>query len=243
MSDKYKHMTKGKIINQYSFRNIAIVFIAMILLLGIGLQAVFRPQPSDASEFHAVAKNSIYSLPSQIGDWVGRDQDIPASAIKLLRPNAIISRSYYNKKTGETASLLIVQSKDARDMRGHFPPVCYPANGYQMTNEMQVDWDADGLLMNGTDYTFSIQRSNRVTYLNVANFIILPNGYVVPNMKALNEAASDYTRFFQGAAQLQLVTNKNYTDEQRQRIFEELVGSNKQIIQTLLNGESYIKNN
>ncbi|QQE11070.1 exosortase-associated EpsI family protein [Planctomycetota bacterium] len=210
------------------------------MLIAVGVNASLRPKPADATAFHTAAQKAIYSFPYTIGDWVGRDQEIPASAIKLLQPNAILSRHYVNNKSGESASLLIVQTRNARDMVGHYPPICYPANGYTQTKAMPIDWNASGLNMIGTDYTFSIQRQNSTPQLNVANFIILPNGKVVPDMDALNRAAADYTRFFQGAAQLQLVTNQNYSDEQRERIFNELIGQNISIIQTLLSGDKYI---
>ena len=224
--------------NSQRLKNSIFVTLSITLLIGVGINAAVRPNPTDATFFHEQAKDIIKSLPLRIGNWEGREQEIPASAIKLLQPNAIISRTYTNRITHQVVSLLIVQTKDARDMVGHYPPICYPANGYKQTQEHPIDWNIDGVQMHGTDYSYQMLKNKTIVKLNVVNFIIMPNGEVAADMNQLNRAAADYTRHFDGAAQIQLVTTENYTNEQRETIFKELIQPNIKIITTLLNGSA-----
>ncbi|WP_432799316.1 exosortase-associated EpsI family protein [Poriferisphaera sp. WC338] len=220
-------------------KNTLIVIIAIAVLVGVGITTAMRPKPQDASAFHALAGQAVLSLPKQIGDWSSKSQEIPAAAIKLLNTNDIISRTYVNNKTGLSAALLLIYTKDARDMLGHYPPVCYPANGYKQISAAKIDWPADNLNMTGMDYTFVMRQGNtNVGKVNVANFILLPSGRIVRDMNELDKTAADYTRHFYGAAQLQLVTAPQITDKQRQQIFNELIGSNVDIINTLIHGVS-----
>ena len=80
--------------------------------------------------YHVDIAELIEEIPIDVGDWVGREVPLPQSATSLLNPNGIVARQYINEDQGVIATLMIVQCRDARDMGGHYPPVCYPANGW-----------------------------------------------------------------------------------------------------------------
>ncbi|MFW6061969.1 MAG: exosortase-associated EpsI family protein, partial [Planctomycetota bacterium] len=84
----------------------------------------------EADPYHRRVAERIANIPYTIGDWKGEDVSVPRSAVELLQPNALCSRQYRNQKTGQVLSLLVVHCRDARDMTGHYPPVCYPAHGW-----------------------------------------------------------------------------------------------------------------
>ena len=58
--------------------------------------------------------------------------EVPPEAQELLRPNAIFSRRF--QRPGEIGvHVLVVHCSDARDMIGHYPPICYPSSGWVST--------------------------------------------------------------------------------------------------------------
>src|SRR5438477_7343006 len=105
--------------------------LSMGLLAGIVAEQATHLKPKDVEPYHDRARAAVDAVPYFIGNWTGKDDDIPAAAQKLLRPNAILSRTYSEIDTSSLggrhreASLLIVQCRDSRDMVGHFPPICY----------------------------------------------------------------------------------------------------------------------
>ena len=85
---------------------------------------------ADLTAYHDSIRKVANNIPYVVGDYVGQDIPIPQGAIELLKPNVIISRRYSNLNNGATVDLLFVHCKDAQDMLGHHPPVCYPAHGW-----------------------------------------------------------------------------------------------------------------
>src|SRR5690349_1570524 len=98
--------------------------LTVCLLGGTVLQQSTHLKPKDAAPYHARAKAAIDAVPYSIsaGAWTGRDEEIPRAAQTLLRPNAIINRTYIENDTSafphtrREASLLIVQCLDSNDM-------------------------------------------------------------------------------------------------------------------------------
>ena len=60
-------------------------------------------KPQDAEPYHARAKAAIDAFPYVIGagDWTGSNLEVPAAAVKLLRPNATLSRRYTNHPSAD----------------------------------------------------------------------------------------------------------------------------------------------
>src|SRR5688500_20314095 len=124
------------------FRQLAFTVTAPLLSLGL-LAGIFAEQrthlkPADAEPYHARARAAVDQVPYFIGTWTGQDDEIPVAAQKLLRPNAILMRTFVDSSPGDyrskyrSASLPIVECREARDMVGHYPPICYRPHGREM---------------------------------------------------------------------------------------------------------------
>ena len=67
--------------------------VASLMLLGVmQLAKSQRLTPADAEPYHQQVKLAADAIPYRIGQWVGSDQDVPPSAIRLLQPNVLFNR-------------------------------------------------------------------------------------------------------------------------------------------------------
>lgn len=218
----------------FSIREGAIkLFVALFVLSAIAVTALARPPAADAEPYHQRVQLAAEAMPTIIGDWVGSDSQPPQSAVKMLRPNVLISREFLNEKTGRHAALLFVHCKDARDLAGHFPLICYPANGWSIEHTEPAQWEVGGLTIPGTEYHFAFHRPNGVTTMFISNFIIMPDGTLLPDMHGVQQAAADYQRHFFGAAQIQIAVMGDVTAPERRQIFQQLIGANLPIIHAI----------
>jgi hypothetical protein len=198
---------------------------ASVLLLGaIHIEGIDRVPAPDATEhckrIESLAKSTI---PFGVGAWLGRRIPIPQAAVALLRPNALEARSYEDVTTGETASLLFVHCSDARDLLGHYPPVCYQARGLTLIGTTAHDWTIDGTTITGMRYRFASDSPVARSEVVVDNFMVLPNGRYGRDMDAVDAVARDRTLRRVGVAEVQVVTDGSMTDERRDVVFRTLV--------------------
>lgn len=211
--------------------------IAMVLLAGVAMETFSRPQPEAAEPYHEKIQAIAKDMPEKIGDWVGVDEPIRRQAVEMLKPNVIYNRSFTNTKTQERVVFLLVQCKDARDIYGHYPPVCYPGSGLQQRSAEPFDRYSGDRPIRGMEYVFATEvfGSQRLT---VDNFILLPNGEIVRDMSAVKKRAWDYQRRFYGAAQVQVVySNPKLTEKERKEIFDTIVEAHMPVIDAILTGE------
>lgn len=105
-------------------------------VLGLALLAGFTaykqtyPTPQDARPHLEAVRNAIETVPQRFEGWQSQPVEVPADALDLLQPNKILSRRYIRPGTGHEVTLLIVHCRSARDLAGHYPPVCYPSAGW-----------------------------------------------------------------------------------------------------------------
>src|SRR6185295_13858053 len=119
------------------------------------------------------------------------------------RPNVMLSRKYLNVTNGSDVQSLLVQCSDARDMLAHYPPICYPSRGWVLSAAVPREWQVGDLAVQGIEYRFSMEGLDRAQTLVVDNFMVMPDGRFMRDMKAVEDAAADVrTRYF-GAAQFQ----------------------------------------
>jgi hypothetical protein len=216
------------------------------LLAGIVAERSTHLKPRDVEPYHARAKELVEGVPYLIGYWTGQDDEITPAAQKLLRPNAILSRTYVEHdpssiRTRE-ASLLIVQCRDSRDMVGHFPPICYRAHGMTLdeSSSGRRDWDVNGLGIPGWEYQFTQLFQGQTFRTTVYNFLIVPGRGIVRDMKGVEQAAEDYQQRYYGAAQFQVVfhglASADRSREERDAVFQMLMGPNTSLIRALTSG-------
>jgi hypothetical protein len=223
--------------------------LCLALLAALAAEAHTRVQPGDAEPFHARARAAIGSIPPEMdnGNWVSEDVPEPPSATALLRPNAILSRHYLKRLSdGRTLSVgvLIVQCKDARDMQGHYPPRCYPANGATLVEQLPRTWLIGGVTISGMEYYFTQLTQGRNEDLRVYNFFVIPripgladHGVygIYPDIEAVYKSGEDYQRRYYGAAQFQFVFPNELSQSVRDQIMTELLENNVSVIRALTN--------
>lgn len=176
------------------------------------------------------------ALPIHVGDWVSEDVPVTPSAIALLRPNVVMQRRYRNLATGLQASILLVQCRDARDLAGHYPPICYKANGYQMLSCQPDPRNIQGLQLESTTYEFSSPKLATMGAMKVFDFMILPNGRTAPDMKAVYALARDRHKRHFGAAQIQILTDTGMSEENRTKTIDTFLELARPVIDAILSG-------
>ena len=192
-------------------------------------------KPQDAEPYHARAKAAIDHFPYVIGAgyWTGNDMEVPAAAVKLLKPNALLSRRYTNHPAdgrGIWADLLISQCADSRDMTGHYPPMCYPSNGEPLLGSRTFRLKAGDVWIDGTEYQFKAKPGQGCERKSVYNFFVVPGRGIVAGIKDVRASAGDYQRRYFGAAQFQVIIDADQPPEVRDEVFITLIGADSGII-------------
>ena len=211
--------------------------LCLAMLGAVALETMSRPTAEDADAYHAKVAAVINAIPYQIDDWVGIDEPPPREAISLLRPNTIFSRRYENFVTGERVSVVLVHCRDARDLAGHYPPICYPAHGWTQVQATAATRPLDDRRLELMSYKFTRDRTAGRSQMLVDNFLILPDGRIVSDMREVRRAAGNYARRIYGAAQVQVVHYGQVPDERRERAFQTLVTPMRQAIETIRVGD------
>ena len=118
-------------------QNIAIA-VAAVLIVGAGWRewtwTGFPRGVSESVEEQAFAER-LEKVPLVIGEWEGTD--LPKMDPRERATAGIsgeLSRTYHNRRTGDTVSLFIV-SGNARNIAQHTPDQCYVAAGFTMIDE------------------------------------------------------------------------------------------------------------
>ncbi|HET6249639.1 MAG TPA: hypothetical protein VFE47_18265 [Tepidisphaeraceae bacterium] len=220
---------------KYQFKSWGLAAV-LIVSLACAKQALFRV-PARAESYHRRVSAIAAEGSTHFGSWVSQEIPVPEAAITMLRPNATISRKFTNITTGEQATFLLVQCRDARDLFGHYPPICYAAHGFRAVDSTSRDWQIDDLEIHGTAYTFSSTRPEELTSMIIYDFMILPNGTTCRDMEGVYASARDPRRRMFGAAQLQILMSTTLSQDQRDEIFRSLVKANQPTIRAILAGD------
>lgn len=155
-------------------------------------------------------QQAVNDIPYRLGDWVGEDLEVPVAAVELLHPNAILSRRFNRLAEGTSMHLLIVHCSDARDMQGHYPPICYPANGW-IRVEDGLSGDTTSVNIGEESISLQIYNFRRLDEwggeraLRVFNYFLLPSGDTTIDLKVVSRLVERSAFSVQGVAQVQLV--------------------------------------
>lgn len=209
---------------------------SLITLLVIGF---VRANPQDErliEEYHLRVANEINSIPVDFEGWVGQQVPLPQSAISLLRPNALVARRYINEDKGVVATLMIVQCRDARDMGGHYPPVCYPANGW-LELEENPQWD---YTLEGQDlrvYGFHRVAGRVEREITIYSLFALPTGEVTNSMRDVRKLSANYEYRKYGAAQFQVMINGEVEQDDHEWILEDMYKVARPVIEAVIDAQ------
>lgn len=193
------------------------------MLVGIAAdQAAREVAPVGVEKYHASIREAESQIPFSIGDWIGTDTEIRQEALKILDANSTVSRVYKNSKTRRAATLLLVQCADARSLLGHYPPVCYPSQGWsQLSSDVNPIPPSYGAF-EATEYAFGYDLMEQSSSLQVLHFTVLPDGRIAPNMGLLETAARDRRYTFCGGASVQLIVDSGLSEAEQTEAYEML---------------------
>lgn len=209
-----------------------------VLLLGVLLDVSGRPPVADADPYHAQVKDAVARIPTRIGSWRGVDEPVPPAARALLRPNAIFSRAYTDPITNHSATLVLVQCRDSRGMMGHYPPVCYPAHGWEEGETARaIDVEIDGVTIPTTRYSYVQSGFNRRKTKVIYGFFAIPGTGLAREMDGVRRAASDYRARGLGAAQVQIILGDGLSPAEESEIVRELLTPVMPVIGLMRSGE------
>lgn len=190
--------------------------ITCVLLAGIAIGNAERQRaPEGVDAYHARVREAVKLIPYVVGNWVGTDKEINQDALRILDANSTLSRVYRNLATGGTATLLLVQCADARSLLGHYPPVCYPSQGWSEVSSTPRSIAIDGGTFDAMEYVFGYDLIQKSTPLDVLHFTVLPDGRIAPDMGLLDISARDRRFTFFGGASVQFIVSAGLTDEDR----------------------------
>lgn len=217
-------------------------FVAFGLLVAIALFKGFVPaKTAGVDEYFEAVRISVERIPYRIGSWVGRDGVPSEAAQRLLKPNKIMHRDYIDPATGARVGLLVVHCGDVRDMLGHWPPNCYPANGWVEQGREDATFMMGGLTMPAKDYSF-VRGADSLTrtHQRIFNFFVLPESDrdIVANMDEVTRASQRRLAAGLGAAQVQILTPQSMTDAERAAVVEQFIRAIEPTIQTIAQGVS-----
>ncbi len=215
------------------------VIISIAILAGITAWSLSHPDQADAAPYHQRMAAMIGDLPFKVGDWEGSDVGVPPAATALLKPNALLSRSYINAADRDSASLVVIHCRDTRDMAGHFPPICYPAHGWQNDEpewRQPVTLDVGGLAVDAIRYEFTRSSFTGKSRIVIYSFFVLPEHGIAPDMNAIRAAADDYRARPFGAAQFQIVLSPERSIDREMQIAHELLAPTRPLIDAIIQG-------
>ena len=196
---------------------------SVVLLALLGDRTFLRKEPPQAKAYHQAVSAAAEQLPKTFGPWLGVDIEVPVAAVKMLHPNVIISRRYQNITTSQGVTVLLVHVKDARDLLGHYPPVCYAGQGWKIQSTEAVRWSMGDKPLDGTEYRFERGDIQGGTHIVVDNFFVMRGGVICRSMDDVELAAQDRQRKFFGAAQVQFVHDGAISPQRRRESEQELL--------------------
>jgi EpsI family protein len=211
--------------------SLACSFLVLLLMAAEGTR---RPSPATAAPFHKAAAAAIAAVPLNLGDWAGTDIPVPASAQTLLRPNAMLSRAFTQRGTGEALSLALVQCRDTRDMAGHYPPICYPGQGWAQGGEgVPVTLSVGPHTVRATRYQFTRGSLEGDRTLVIYNFFAVPGEGFLADMAGIRTLASRFTARPFGAAQIQVVFGRSRPTAEEVPLVQDILNPLADVLTTL----------
>jgi hypothetical protein len=218
-------------------RDRALLVLSLVLLTGAGLDRLTMRPSRLATAYHARVRAVFDAMPLDLDPWHGTIVPEPADAIDMLKPNVLLSRVYQDPSTGRSATFLLVQCSDVRDLNSHYPPICYPNQGLKQLEDRrrQFQWKVAGTEFYGTEYSFesATLQDSRLTV--VYNFMVLPDGRILPDMDEVKKLLSLDRRYF-GMAQIQIVFDGKVPSGLREDTAKALIQAHMKLIDVIRKG-------
>jgi EpsI family protein len=164
-----------------------------LMLLSAGLGATLQPTIFLADELPAVDLKTM--IPTAFGDW----QELPLTMTQIVDPqqketleriySETLSRTYANAQ-GYRIMLSIAYGKNQnKGLELHSPEVCYPAQGFMLTNRKKSELQILGMQLQSTRLETNLgQRFEPVTFCTMQKRLLefryaiagrIPDGFLV----------------------------------------------------------------
>jgi len=211
---------------------------ALALLVLLVLPRVLANTPGDPVAIerrNAEVLEAVESLPWRFDGWWSEPQEVPAAAVRILRPNAVLCRRYRPVEGGAFIDFIVVHCSDARDMEGHYPPACYPAQGWVPLSGGESSQLADGTPVQ----IYGFQRMEgwgTNNSMRVFNYFILPNGTRTNDYRAVRRLARSYATSVRGVAQVQFVTGGSVPIDETRSGIEALLHHAEPLLDVIAHG-------
>jgi hypothetical protein len=101
------------------------------------VEGVISDRWTDVNREATYAASLLDEIPSQFGDWVGRDELVDDDTQRVAGAEGFVSRTYINSKTDQQVGVWLIVGH-ARDTAEHTPDVCYPASGFNMRDTKEA---------------------------------------------------------------------------------------------------------
>lgn len=216
------------------------VFAPWVTILVLVAMATVMPARAEmdaqAVQRQAEIAVTLASVPFIIDGWIGADTPVPPEAQKLLRPNAMMSRTY--AQTGRPRiHVLVVHCSDARDMIGHYPPICYPSAGWldmPVVNNAFSEIEVSGQRLPVRQYLYRRVRENGAEdRIRIFNAFVLPDGTVTRDIDDINEQSERLAVSVQGVAQIQLIAGASTDFEEAAKAAGDLLSGMPELLNSL----------
>lgn len=227
-------MNRKRIITNQVLQSSPWLTLALLVGLSTALpnRTVANPQ---AEQRKAEVAQAMANVPYFAGRWVGEDAEVPREAQKLLRPNAILSRSF-QRPGGPRVHVLVVHCGDARDMIGHYPPVCYPSVGWvsQPRHEAHALLTIKGQPFPMRQYVYTrLIDGGREIGIRVLNAFILPDGTVTRDIEAIDRQSDRLGLTVQGVAQVQVIAASAVPADEALQAADEILNAMTELLDAL----------
>ncbi len=204
--------------------------VAAMLMLLVWPAVLARGGATEADlKRRAAIVEAMHEVPQILGRWASTEVAVPTEATQILMPNAILSRRFSEIGGSRVVTLALIHCNDVRDMLGHFPPVCYPANGWSLaadaTTAIEVRAD-DGRAWPLRLYRFTrAERGGGLRVMSVMNAFLLPDGRLATEMDSLTERSVKKAVSVQGVAQIQFVFQGDIEAASAAEVVKELLSA------------------
>lgn len=151
----------------------------------------------------------LAAVPDRFGSWITEEVPVPSDALEILRPNALFCRRLMDLGGDDEVTLIIVHCSDARDMGGHYPPICYRQIGWMLDlDRIERPVVECGFLRDPTLTVYRFRRTDargEREEMTVLNGFVYPDGRTSADIFERNPFTGPATRASRGLAQIQFV--------------------------------------
>lgn len=207
----------------------AMAAVSAAVLVGFRVQQAATRQPSSLEQaYFDAAGNHIDDIPYLIAGYSARDVEVQEAVQRLLDPRRLLQRRYIDAANGRSFELLIVHCGDARDMLGHYPPVCYPAHGWESRGVNDRTITIGGGPAEAAEYGFEIaDPDGGGERVRILGFFVIPvdGGRFTASHRDVLRSAGRSGSSRRGAAQVQIITPEAFPDDERERVYRETIAA------------------